>query len=323
MTTLFFGDVFLDKKYTIDFNIDKCIFNLEYTITNSNAPAKDKVNLKCQKSFLLDSFSNSVEAVSLANNHIFDFKEEGFLDTINSLKKDNINYFGAGERNTKYNNPHIFSNGNKKIAILGYNCHTTNPSKQTNFNVAELNENSILKDILSIKQKVDFIVLYLHWGMEEIPFPKFSDTLLAKKFIDAGIDLIIGQHPHVIQGYEIYKNKYIFYSLGNFIFPDLNTNCSFDGEKFTNKYIKKQEKEHRSSIVVALDKNLNIDFFTVELKNNIIKKKKVKIPNYIPNSEYEFQKKLKIQRKKNMLKKLIRNPKLPNLEHFIRFFTGR
>ena len=80
------------------------------------------------------------------------------------------------------------------------------------------NETKIKEDIYRIREKVDFIIISLHWGDEYIQKPSLDQIILAKMIIDQGADIILGHHPHVIQGIETYKNKLIAYSLGNFIF---------------------------------------------------------------------------------------------------------
>lgn len=323
MNLHFFGDIYLDKKYDIDFPINNFIFNLEYSISIQGTPTKNKVNLIAEEMYIYETFGKKPNAVCLANNHIMDNGVIGFNNTLSHLDIEQIEYFGAGEKKDNYHNPLILDHNNKKIALLGYVCPSTHPAKIDDFGVAELEINNVLQDIKDIKKKVDFIVLQFHWGMEEIPFPKYTDVKIAHQCINSGADMIIGHHPHVMQSYEIYKGKYIFYSLGNFIFPDLDVPSNYNGETFTDRYRKKQELEHRQSIVVSLDNELNVDFFTVELKKGIVRQKKAFVPKWIPDSENSFHKRLIYQQKMNMIKKFIRNPKLPSLDHFKRFLGVR
>ncbi|HIP47599.1 MAG TPA: CapA family protein [Lutibacter sp.] len=314
----FLGDVYLDKKYDIDFPINDIVFNLEFPISKEGVPARNKVNLKSETPYILDTFNSIPKAVCLANNHIMDYGVEAFDDTLQYLNSESINYFGAGIRNDNYNNPAILKIENKSIAVLGYACPSTHPSELNGIGASELIIENVLQDITNIRKNVDFMVLQFHWGEEEIPFPKYSDVEIAHKCIDAGADLIIGHHAHVVQSYEEYNGKYIFYGIGNFIFPDLYVDSMHNGEEFTSTYVKKQNKENRESIVVTLDDRLKVDFFTIEFKDGIVKKKKISIPTWIPVSEQSFYKRLSNQKKINMLKKFIRNPKVPNINHFKR-----
>ena len=319
----FFGDTVLDKAYKIEFDIDEFIFNLETPLSCEGIIAKNKVNICQEKSYILETFNKRPLAVSLANNHVMDFGEEAFSKTKDILHNLNIPYFGAGLSTENFNNPSIIEFADKKIALLGYSCATTSPifgdSQHSGSAILELNK--ILKDIESIRNEVDFIIVQPHWGIQEIPFPRFSDVEIAHKLIDSGVDLIIGHHAHVIQSHEIYKNKHIFYGLGNFIFPDLDIPTQYDGEKFIAKRIKKQEIEHRCSLVVTLDNNFNIDFFSVVVENGIVKKSDFSLPKWLPKSDINFKKRLKYYNKYLMLKRFMRKPKLPNIGHFKQLFT--
>jgi len=323
MKLLFFGDTVLDKPYKIDFEIDEFVFNLETPLSCKGEIAKNKVNICQEGSYILETFKKKPLAVSLANNHIMDFGEEAFAKTKEILKELEISYFGAGRVSDNFNNPSIIEFAGKKIALLGYSCYTTHPvfgdSKSSGSAVLELNR--IIKDIESIRDSVDFIIVQPHWGIQEIPFPKYSDRETAHKLIDSGADLIIGHHAHVIQSFEIYKEKYIFYGIGNFIFPDLDIPTQYDGKEFRARRIKKQEIENRRSMVITLDNNFNIDFFTVVLENSTVKKSKFPIPKWLPNSDINFKKRLKYYNKYLMLKRFIRNPKIPNIGHFKQLFS--
>jgi len=315
---IFLGDTVLDKPYSIEFDIDEFVFNLETPLSCKGTIAKNKVNICQEKSYILETFHKKPLAVSLANNHVMDFGEEAFTKTKETLDTLNIPYFGAGLSTENFNNPSIIEFEGKKIALFGYSCSTTSPvfgnSKQSGSAILELNK--IIVDINSIRDEVDFIIIQPHWGIQEIPFPRYSDREIAHKLIDSGADLIIGHHAHVIQSHEIYKDKHIFYGLGNFIFPDLDIPTQYDGEKFTARRIKKQEIEHRTSLVVTLDSNFNIDFFSVVVENGIVKKTKFSIPKWLPTSNFNFKKRLKYYNKYLMLKRFMRKPKIPNIEHF-------
>ena len=322
MKLSFFGDTVLDKPYKIDFYIDEFIFNLETPLSCDGVPAKFKVNICQKKSYIKETFSKTPIAVSLANNHIMDFGQKAFNKTIDTLKENNIRYFGAGDEQDNFNNPLIIEFEGKKIGLLGYSCPSTHAifGDKIDIGSAKLDIEDVIGEIKSLKLKVDFIIIQPHWGIQDISIPKFSDRKIAHRLIDAGADVIIGHHAHVIQSYEIYKNRYIFYGVGNFIFPDLDIPTRWNGSEFTARRVKKQEIEHRSSIVVTLDSNLNIDFFTVRLENGVVKRADFKIPNYLPISEEDFQKRLTIENKKAMIKRFFRNPKLPNINHIRELF---
>jgi poly-gamma-glutamate synthesis protein (capsule biosynthesis protein) len=322
MKLTFFGDTVLDKPYNIEFDIDEYVFNLETPLSCDGTIAKYKVNLCQDRSYIVETFGKIPLAVSLANNHVMDFGEEAFSKTKEILDSLNIPYFGAGLESENFNNPSIIEFAGKKIGLLGYSCASTSPifgnNRHSGSAILELDR--ILKDIKNLRDRVDFLIVQPHWGIQEIPFPKFSDKEIAHKLIDSGVDLIIGHHAHVIQSYEVYKDKYIFYGLGNFIFPDIDIPTQYDGEKFTEKRVKKQEIEHRRSIAVELDNNFNINFFGVVVENGTVRKDNFTIPKWLPDSEINFKKRLKYYNKYLMLKRFIRKPKLPNWNHFKQLF---
>lgn len=227
MIISFVGDVSLDsidaKKNILADEIvnifkssDILVGNLENPVTESN----------CQRDFLpvpLKTGEKSIEVLkhftilNLANNHIFDFGLDGFNDTRDFLEKNNILYLGAGINEHEANLPlQVVGNNACKIAVLSgtrwCNAGANKPG-------TSLFQESA-KKIMALKEKGFFIVYYPHWGYEFVLLPPPDVRKHAKKMIDLGVDLIVGTHPHVIQGFEKYKGKLIFYSIGNFIFHD-------------------------------------------------------------------------------------------------------
>ncbi|CAN5121705.1 capsular polyglutamate synthetase PgsA [soil metagenome] len=221
---LFVGDIMLDRtvRTTIEKNgfeylfkniesifldTDIAIGNLEGTITsNKSLSQKDFSQLKF-------TFSSSVAkslrdlgftGMSLANNHSYDFGKDGFLETMANVGVGNMFTFGSPLNN--YNISKVVPVKDKQICYVGY--HELYDSKTE----------VISKEITRLEPTCDFLIVFAHWGTEYKDTPTIAQTKEAHEFIDAGADLIIGAHPHVIQPVEIYKNKAIFYSLGNFIF---------------------------------------------------------------------------------------------------------
>ncbi len=186
-------------------NDDITTANLETTFTTSNN-IRDK-NAAVQYSFkgdpeLAKSLSlASIEGVNVSNNHIYDFGNEGFKDTLAVLKSNNIAYFGEG-------NQWVTEAKGIKFGFLGYQGWSASTSLL----------NKIKSDISELKSKVDVVVINLHWGVERAYTPNDVQKKIAHFAIDSGADLIIGHHPHVIQGIEKYNNRFICYSLANFCF---------------------------------------------------------------------------------------------------------
>ncbi|WP_164509111.1 CapA family protein [Clostridium rectalis] len=180
---------------------DITITNLETTFTNSKEKAKKDFNFKADPSYAEALSLGSIEGVNLSNNHIYDYKKKGFEDTIKALKHNNINFFGQG-------NIWVKQIKGIKFGFLGYLA----------FNDTSEFRAKIKEDIKKLKNDGCMAIINFHWGIESNYYPIEMQTNLAHFAIDNGADLIIGHHPHVIQGIEKYKNKFICYSLGNFCF---------------------------------------------------------------------------------------------------------
>lgn len=150
-----------------------------------------------------------VTVTSIANNHAGNYGVEGVNSTVKLLRDNNIQVTGNGETA-------ILTIKDKKFGFLGYNDIG---SKEVG--IAWANDAQIQQDIQSLKNKVDFIIVTFHWGVEYTSTPNARQVELAHTAIDAGADLIIGNHPHWVQGTENYKGKFITYAHGNFVFDQM------------------------------------------------------------------------------------------------------
>ncbi len=197
---------------------DLVFANLESSITERGKPVTNKAWV-FRTSYFCASFlpSLGLDVVSLSNNHILDYGKDGLIDTIDFLKKNNIAYCGAGMNEEEARKPAVISSGNRKILFLAYN--DLPPSyyyaKRSKYGSAQINDEKIISDIRKHKTKDNLVFISLHWGIEHSTQIKPEQIEQAHKYIDAGADGIIGHHPHVPQGVEIYKGKPVFYSLGN------------------------------------------------------------------------------------------------------------
>ena len=168
----------------------------------------------------------NINIVSLANNHIFDLGFEGFENTIKLLGENKICYCGAGRNIEEARRPVLIEMHGKTIAFLAY-CDYDFPTigyvpiaTENSYGINPLNIDSAVADIKKYKEKCDFVVILPHWGVEYNRFPTKKMKDYGKMMIDAGADLIIGSHAHIVQPIIRYKKKQIFYGLGNFLFPD-------------------------------------------------------------------------------------------------------
>lgn len=196
-------------------NGDIVFGNLEAPISNYT----DKNHYGTANFFLVDP--NIIEVLknanfnvlSIANNHITDHGDEAFWSTVNLLKKNNITPAGI------INNIEILEIKGLRIAILAYS-YIDDFVLSYLYNKVD-SEKKIMEDIKNLRNICDKVIVSIHWGCEYIPFPSLEQIKIGRKLIDCGADVILGHHSHVIQGYELYKEKPIIYGLGNFIFDDV------------------------------------------------------------------------------------------------------
>jgi poly-gamma-glutamate synthesis protein (capsule biosynthesis protein) len=170
-----------------------------------------------------------IDLVTLANNHVFDYGPEGLLDTIHFLDSVGIKHVGAGANLAEARRPAVFDIRGFRVGFLGYFGGGVFAATSTRPGVAPRSEAALRSDIQTLRQidKVDYAVVNIHWGKERGLYPQDWQIKLAHLAVDAGADLVIGHHPHVLQGVERYKNSVIAYSLGNFLFGG-NSRSTYD-----------------------------------------------------------------------------------------------
>ncbi|OGB63889.1 MAG: hypothetical protein A2Y94_06105 [Caldithrix sp. RBG_13_44_9] len=158
--------------------------------------------------------------VSLANNHMMDYGAEPLLTTMELLGKNNIHYSGAGTNLREARKPARLTMNGKNISFACYSL--TFPEEfwatDTSGGTCFPSHSFVFRDLKKFKSDSNLLIVSFHWGGELLTMPKEYQIELAHQVIDAGADVILGHHPHVIQGVELYKGKVIAYSLGNFIF---------------------------------------------------------------------------------------------------------
>jgi len=162
------------------------------------------------------------DIVSLANNHALDYGVDALLDTFTTLEEAGIDYVGAGRNMERAKAPIYYTIGDTTIAfvaasrvIYAMDWYATDDRPGM---IGTYDPELFVTSIKEAKENSDFVVAYVHWGVERIHEPVKYQKELAKIYIDAGADAVIGCHPHVMQGIEFYKGKPIAYSLGNYWF---------------------------------------------------------------------------------------------------------
>lgn len=202
---------------------DIFMVNQEFPFTQRGSAAADKqftFRLPESRMHLLQEMG--VDIVTLANNHILDFGTEGLLDSCRALDEAGIRYVGGGEDFERASALEIIPAGQKKIGFLGtsrvYMDSGWAAGKGHPGVFSTYDTTLPLKAIREAGQQCDFLVVYVHWGVEKETVPKDYQRAMGKAYIDAGADLVVGSHPHVLQETEEYNGKMIVYSLGNFVF---------------------------------------------------------------------------------------------------------
>ncbi|WP_440953861.1 CapA family protein [Methanosarcina sp. Mfa9] len=152
--------------------------------------------------------------LSLANNHIMDYGEEGLNETLDALTKYNIKTIGAGRDLSDARKPAVFRINGVNVGILAY-CDTYIAGRRR---AGVAPTKYIEQDIQSLKKDADFIVVSIHQGMDISEYPLKSEIERMHQIIDWGANIILRHHPHVVQGVEEYNGGIILYSLGNFVF---------------------------------------------------------------------------------------------------------
>ncbi|QGP92785.1 Bacterial capsule synthesis protein PGA_cap [Neomoorella glycerini] len=173
------------------------------------------------------------DVMNIANNHILDYDTPAFLQTMDLLKEAGIRYFGGGRDLDQAREPAMVEVNGVRLGFLGYSdmadiywSHKY-PRRfratATQAGVAPLVVNNaylvddICQDIQKLKPRVDLVIVSLHWGTEYQRTPAAEQRQIAHRLVEAGAGIILGHHPHVFQGLEIYEDSLIAYSLGNFI----------------------------------------------------------------------------------------------------------
>jgi len=219
---------FSEAQITEQLNLGKIaestvfIINLEAPATSENDVSVKNQGIKLRSSReVLKYFLNinRIAAATLANNHSTDFGPAGLKNTIQILDGFNIPHTGAGLKH-QHIEPAIFEVDNKKYALLSYVHPGTHPFTADDVFLNIYNKQEIITAVQNIKNKVDFTILSLHWGKDYSKYPQSWQIKDAHDLIREGADVIAGHHPHVIQPFEYYNERFIFYSLGSTIFGD-------------------------------------------------------------------------------------------------------
>ncbi len=206
--------------------------------------------------------------LSLANNHMMDYGITGLASTLTALNNAKLNFAGAGENIKEARKISITEIKGKKIAFLSYS--KTYPlefyARRKRGGTAPGYRKFITADLKKASIDADIVIVAFHWGGEKLEHPRRYQKELAHLAIDSGADIVIGHHPHVLQGVELYKDGVIFYSLGNFAFGSYSPSSR---ESIIAKIVLKDD---RISSVEAVP--INVNNFEVHFQPKVLEGKK-------------------------------------------------
>lgn len=212
--------------------------NLELPLTERGEPTSKNFVFRAPPASAGTLTDAGVDIVSTANNHVVDYGVVGLQDTWAALDAAGVARFGTGENVTTARAPRTLDVNGVKVAFLGY---ANTPVEGTGWNLADyqatadtpgfawLTPEAVAEDVAAAKMHADVVVVSMHTGFEYTDPPNSLQTASAHAAIDAGADLVLGHHPHVLQGIETYNGGLIIYSLGNFVFDFDYLDYSFAG----------------------------------------------------------------------------------------------
>ncbi len=206
-------------------NADILMINEEFPFGVTGEPAPDKqFTFRTDPQYVSAFQDMGVDLVGLANNHVLDYGTSALLETFQTLDGAGIPYAGAGEDLARASELQVIEKNGKRFGFLAASrvwpagSWAAGPEHPGCFGTYD--PAMLLEAIRAAKeeQRCDFVTVFVHWGVERNTLPEDYQKSLARQYADAGADLVIGMHPHVLQGIEYVGNTPVFYSLGNFIF---------------------------------------------------------------------------------------------------------
>ena len=199
---------------------DLALANLECPLTLRIAPRPKQYVFRCDPEVAIELRNVGFHALSLANNHSIDQGRDGLLDTMAALEGAGLVPLGAGRSQREAHRHHLMVAGGMKVALLAYVAIIIEgvafledlPA------AAQLQEETVGAEIAAAQAEADIVIVTIHWGTEFRSEPSDEQRRLGRMLIDAGADLVLGHHPHVLQPVERYRGGLIAYSLGNLVF---------------------------------------------------------------------------------------------------------
>lgn len=233
---------------------DLTVGNLEHPLLNEGTPVIGKCTLKGNPDWANILNDIGIGVVSLANNHMMDYGAEGLITTMEVLEKAGIQFMGAGRNIFEAVKPLFLKVNGYRVAFLARSdvdvkskCYASEDFA----GVARYDEEETRQAIHTCRKSADVVILLIHWGIEEYVYPSPQQRSTARDLIISGADLILGHHPHVLQGMERFSGGYTAYSLGNFVFNDFDWTFNWAGEQ--RQMHLRLKPENRQGIILRID----------------------------------------------------------------------
>lgn len=222
------GAVLGDAREAIT-RADFTLFNLETPLCRpGQAIDKDGPSIRAIPDTLKALTANGVDAVCLANNHIFDYGASGLIQTMEALDEQGIRYAGAGMNRAAAEAPLRVTLNGRRISIFSFAEREFNLSDDGETGAALLDPIRMVPLLLSERRQAEALIVCVHGGNEYFPWPRPGFRRICQFLIEMGADAVIGHHPHVPGPYEIYHGRPIFYSLGNLLFHNATPPADWD-----------------------------------------------------------------------------------------------
>lgn len=205
---------------------DLTCVNLEFCLSDRGAPMAGKkytFRAKPERAEILKELG--VDLANLANNHIYDYGTDAFLDTLSILDENGIAHAGAGANAAEAEEPFYTEIEGRTVAVVSATraekyILTPEAGEETPGVFRCYDMTNVLQKVREAKERADIVIAYIHWGTEYSETLEDAQTEGAKALVDAGADVVLGAHPHCLQGMEFYEGKPILYSLGNYWFNE-------------------------------------------------------------------------------------------------------
>ena len=296
VTLLFAGDILMDDHYAVmstyhnrgnDINqafdqglleqmrnADIFMINNEFTFTSRGTPTVNKkFTFRANPGNVSMYEEMGVDIVSVANNHIYDYGEISLLDTLDTLEQAEIPYVGAGRNLQEAMTPVYYIANGMKIAFVSAtqiernSVPDTKEATQDSAGVLRcMNPDNLLLVIEEAKKNSDYVILYIHWGTESQEAIDWLQEQQAPIYAQAGVDLIIGDHPHCLQKMDSVEGVPVIYSLGNFWFNSRTQNSCVvkvtlrAGEIESFQFIPCRQSDCRTALLTGQEKTEVLDY---------------------------------------------------------------